>query len=152
MSILTSFQSFAKKFEAEFVKLFKKAPSFEQSAQAVIAVAGPALEIVLGAVDPAALPVVVPIISVVQKDMAIISTVTNAAIAPAGSSAVQSVETAINGVKSNLSGLLQLAEVKNSAKASQINSEVTAILNEADVLLSILPAAAPVAPAAPAAA
>jgi hypothetical protein len=144
MSILSSVESFAGKFEAEFVKIFKKAPSFEQSAQAVIAVAGPATEAILAVTDPAVLPIVTPIINVVQAKLATLSTITKTVQVPApGSSTAQEVSTVLGDIQGETASILDLAGVKNSAKVEQITAEVNGIVAALKSLSSLL-----VAPAA----
>ncbi len=145
MSFFGSIKTFAEKFEAEFVRLFKKAPSYEQKAAAVISFIAPVIPIIVGLLDPAALPIVNPIIAVVEKDLGVVQAVTTSVSAAPGSPALTQVETALTGISENFGGILQLAEVKNSAKASQINTEVTGVLNEVNALLKDLPTSAPAA-------
>ena len=60
MSILSTVEGWFDKFGAVFLKLFKKAPSIEQSVQAFTAIAAPAAEAILAAVDPAVLATAIP--------------------------------------------------------------------------------------------
>lgn len=138
MSIWSKFGSFFEAVGTEIEKLFG-ASSLEQKAQAVISYVAPVVNTIVGLLDPAVAPLVAGVISAVQSDLATISVVVQSATAAPGSTAAQTIKTAITGVNTNLNGILQMAEVKNSAKIAQITSAVTLISGELNALLTNLP-------------
>ena len=143
MSFWGSVKTFFEKFEQKFVALFKKAPSFEQKAAAVVAYVAPAVQMILGLVDPPLAAILAPIFAVVEKDLAIVETVTTSLVVAPGTSAIVTVENALTAVKTNIAGILQLAEVKSSAKVTQIETEVSGVVGEIEALLADLPSATP---------
>ncbi|MGB2633212.1 MAG: hypothetical protein WAM58_04680 [Candidatus Acidiferrum sp.] len=148
MSFLGSIEGFFGKVGKEFVTIFKKAPTFEQEAQTFVAIAAPATEAVLAFTDPAALPVVTPIIGVIQSKLATLSTITkNTVIPPGGSSVATDVQTILTDIESNASSVLQLASVKNSAKVSDITAEVNGIVGAVQTLATSLQSLAQASPA-----
>lgn len=139
MSFLSSVEGFFKKVGEEFVNIFKKAPTFEQDAQTFVGLAGPALETILAVVDPAILPVVTPVVSLVEAKLATLSTITkNTVLPPGGSSAATEVQTLLQDVQTSVGGILSLASVKNSAKVQQITAEVNGIDNAIQTLITSL--------------
>jgi hypothetical protein len=74
----------------------------------------------------------------VQSDLAVLAAVVDDATAAPGSHAAAVATSALNSIKTNLSGLLAAAEVKNSAKSTEITIAVNTIVAEADVLLAHL--------------
>lgn len=134
-----SIGTFFHKIEAEFIKLFKAAPSYEQKVQSVIALVGPIVVGVIGMADPAIAPEVNTVMRTVQSDLATVSALTQAGQVAPGSTGAVTVETALNAIKDNTSGLLALAEVKNSTKVSEITSAVNMIVGEMDAMLTALP-------------
>ena len=147
-----SISSFFSKIGTEFKKLFGKAPAFEQIAQSVITYVSPILLTVLTFADPAIEPIVSKAVSIVQADLATVSTVVKDGAVTAGSTGAATVEAALASINSNLTGLLSVAEVKNSNKIVEITAAVNSVTTEVDTLLNNIPTAATPSPAAPAAA
>ena len=142
MSILSGFKSFFEKAGAELEKLFGGKASFEQKVQSVIAYVAPLVNTIVALADPAISPIVNGVISTVQSDLATISTVVTQGTAPAGSPAAQTATTALNSIKSNLSGLLTDVGVKNSASFTKIEAIANTIIGEIEAILgSMAPAA-----------
>lgn len=134
-----SIGTFFHRVEAEFVKLFRAAPSYEQKVQSVIALVGPIVVGIIGMADPAIAPEVTSVMRTVQSDLATVSTLTQAGQVAPGSTAVVTVETAMNAIKDNVNGILSIAEVKNSVKVNEITSAVNMITGEMDAMLAELP-------------
>ncbi len=136
--------SFLKKVEMEFVKLFHEAPSFEQRAQSAIAIVGPIVVRILQSADPSIAPVVGSVLKTVQSDLATVSALTQAGQVAPGTPAAVTVTTALNAVRDNLSGMLQIAEIKNSTKVTEITNDVNMVVGELDALLgdTVAPAVA----------
>lgn len=143
MSIKTFFEAIGSDFE----KLFKKAPTWEQSAQAIITIVSPLALTIIALVDPVAEPLAAAILQRIQAGMTVIKTVATSATAAVGSSAIQSVQTAITGINSDMSELLQTLQVKDPATVTQITAASNTITTEMNMLLNALPTAVP-APAA----
>lgn len=139
-----SIKTFFEKVGHEIKQLFGKT-TLEQEIQATINYGAPVLLTVLSFADPAAEPAVAKVVKIIQADLATISTVVQGAEVAPGSTAAQTVETALSSVVTNLSGLLQVAEVKNSAKSAEITSAVNLLSDEFNAVLVKL---APPAPAA----
>jgi hypothetical protein len=134
-----SMSSFFSKLGSELKSLFTKEPAFEQLAQGVITYVSPILLTVLTFVDPAIEPLVSKVISVVQADLATVSTVVKGATVTAGSTAAATVQAALGSITSNLSGLLQVAEVKDSSKIAEITAAANTISTEINSLVTALP-------------
>lgn len=140
-----SIGSFFSKVASWFKRLFKAAPQAEHIALATITYVAPIVEGILALVDPPAAAIVTPIITVVERDLSTVAATIQDGMPAAGSSAEQAVESALNAIKSNIGGLLQVAEVKNSAKITEITTAVNTITGEVDAILGSLgtaPAAA----------
>lgn len=143
-----SIGSFFSKVEAELKKLFGST-TVEQKIQSVISYVAPIVNTIISLADPAIAPFVAGVISTVQSDLATVSVVVQGAAVSAGSTAAQTVTSALNSVKANLAGLLASAEIKNSAKVSQITAATNLVIGEVDAALAGL-APAPAAAVAPA--
>jgi hypothetical protein len=137
MSFLGSFKTFFEKVGAEIEKLFGKA-GLEQKIQAVITYAAPIVETIVTLADPPIAPLVNSVISIVQADLATVSAVVQGATPTPGSTTSQTITTALNSIKSNLSGLLTDAGVKNSTNFSKISAAVNLIIGEVDAVLTNL--------------
>lgn len=134
--------SFFEKIGKAFLSIFKKLPTWDQSALGVLKLAAPVLTIILGLVDPAAVPVISPILARIETGMATVGAVIQDGTPAPGSSAAQAAETALNALKDDLGSILALAEVKNSAKVTEITDEVNGLVGAFDTLLQNLPTAA----------
>jgi hypothetical protein len=110
------------------------------------------LQTILAFADPALSLAIGPFISKFESDLGTISAVIQDGTPAAGSSAVTTLETALNSLKTNAASVLGLAEVKTSASQEKITAELNALVETTDALLGNLPTAAAEAPApAPAA-
>jgi hypothetical protein len=127
--------TWAEKVGSFFKKLFKEVPKVEHVALSVLNYAAPAITVILGLVDPPAAALITPILNTVKMDMATVGAVFQDGTPVAGSKPAQIVESALNSIKTNLAGILELAEVKNSAKVTQIEMEVNGLIAEFDALL-----------------
>jgi hypothetical protein len=143
-----SFKSFFDAIGHELERLFGS-KTLEQQILGVVSYAAPIVETIVGltAGGPAE-ALVAGVVNTVQADFATVSAVVQQGTVAAGSSTVTVIQTALNSIGTNLSGLLQAAEVKNSTKAAQITTEVNGVLGEIKALLANLPSSAPVAPVA----
>lgn len=143
MSVKTFFESIGSDFE----KLFKKAPSWEQSAQAIVTVVAPLALTIITLIDPVAEPLASAIIQRIQAYMTVIKTVATSATAAPGSTAIQSVQTAITGINSDMSELMETVQVKDPATSAKITAAANTITTEMNMLLNSLPVAADTVPA-----
>ena len=137
-----SFTSFFDKVGSALKKLFGST-TWEKQAQGVIIYVAPILETVLMFADPAIEPLVAGAINTAKADLATVSAVVSSGTVPAGSTAAATVEAALGSVKTNLTGILTAAGVKNSSKVAQITEAVNAINSEIDALIQNMPGAVP---------
>lgn len=136
--------TFFEKVGGELKKLFLSSTT-EQQIQADITYAAPIVETILTFVDPAVEPLVAGAVSIAKADLATISATAQSAKVTPGSTAAQTITAAANSINSNLSGLLDVAEVKNSTKSAEITAAVNTITQEMNALVAALapvPAAA----------
>lgn len=73
MSLLTTLKGFGSWVAKEFAKVFNAAPAIEKVADAVLSYTAPALQIILGLLDPPAAAIVEPIFAEIQKDLHVAS-------------------------------------------------------------------------------
>lgn len=132
--------TFFEKVGSWFKSLFKKAPAVEQQISAVVSYVAPIAESILTLVDPPAALIATPIITEVETGLATLKATTSG-VSLTGTT-LQTVDSVLNSIKTNISGLLDIAEIKNSAKIADITAAVTAITGEVDAILTNLPAAA----------
>lgn len=140
-----SIKTFVKKFEQDMEHLFGKA-SLEQKIQAGVGYAAPFVEGLLDILDPAAEPFVAKAVAIVEADLGTLITVTSSAAVVPGTPAAATVASALTSINTNLTGLLNVAEVKNSTKVAQITGVVNLVTGEMNELLAGL-ATLPPAPA-----
>ena len=138
MSFWGSFKTFFEKVGAELEKLFGAGSKIEQQIQAVVTYVAPIVSGIISFADPAIAPLVNKVIAIVQADLATLSTVAQDTTITAGSTAAATAVSVLTSIKTNLSGLLQMAEVKNSAKISQITSAVNTVVAEVQAILTSL--------------
>ena len=136
MGILSSAKSVFEKIGAEIEKLFGGTASVEQKVQAAITFVAPLVNTVVVLADPAIAPTVAKVISTVQADLALVSTVVQEATPVPGSSAATTATTSLNSVKTNLSELLTDSGVKNSANFTKISAAVNLIVGEVEAVLA----------------
>ena len=134
MSFFASVKSF-------FHKLFGSLPSWEKSASSTLAFAAPLVEeiVALSAGEPAAAEVQ-SIVSEVQKDMATVATVVSGAAGEPSATSYQTATTALNSIKTNLTGLLTAGHVKNPDTLAKVTGITNTIIGEAEAILSEMPA------------
>lgn len=144
MSFFASVKSF-------FHKLFGSLPSWEKSASSTLTLLAPLTEELLALVagEPAAAEAT-SIIAEVQKDMATIAAVTSGAAGAPSASSYQTATTALNSIKSNLSGLLTAGHVKNPETLAKVTGVANTIIGEVEAILAEIPQPAAATPATPA--
>jgi hypothetical protein len=138
-----------KKFFAKVESFFKKAfgsSKWEKTASTVLTIVTPLLTTLLAlTAGPSVAAAVGGVISQVQKNLAAASVLIDDLDA-AGASAThtpQQVVAILGAARSDLSSILQLAEVKNSGKQAEITQVVNTIVDELDAIVAAAPAAVP---------
>jgi hypothetical protein len=132
MSLLTSLKGFGGWVAKEWTKIFNAAPAIEKVADAVLSYAGPALQIVLGALDPPAAVIVGPIIAEVQKDLHVASgLIFDFGATPQAAGIVAT-------VAKDLQGLLDAGHIKDANLSSKVTLIVNTIGSLAEALLGAL--------------
>jgi len=122
--IFAGTKTFLAKAEAEFVKLFGKAPSVLQAASTFVTFATPMVIGVEALLAPEAEPETLVILGAIKTDLAALG-------AAAQSEATASTAgQALTNLQTNLPALLAVGEVKNPATVSKITEAVTAIGGE----------------------
>ena len=119
MTFLSALKGFGGWFAKEWTKVFNAAPTIEKIADTVISYAAPALQLILGALDPPAAALVGPIISEVQKDLHVASGL----IFDFGAN--PNAVSILNGVTSNLNDLLAAGHIKDE----RLQDKVTMVAN-----------------------
>lgn len=142
-----SIGSFFHRVGAAFKKLFGSS-TWEKQAASAISYVAPLLETIVGlSAGSAAQAEVTSVVTTVQTDLATVAAVIDGGTVSDAHGA-QVVINALTSVKSNLSGLLEVAAIKNSDKQAAITSAVNLIVGEVDAMLGSVPArATPTAPA-----
>ena len=128
MSFLSTLKGFTGWFARQWTKLFNAAPQVEHVVDVVISYAAPALQIILGALDPPAAAIVGPIISEIQKDLHVAS----ALVYDFGAN--PNAVSILQGVTSELQSLLDAGHIKDSA----LQGKVTLVTNTIDSLVQAL--------------
>lgn len=134
MSFLSVLRGFGGWVAKEWQKVFNAAPQIEQVADTVLSYAAPALQIILGVLDPPAAAVVGPIIAEVQKDLHVASgLIYDFGANPQAASIIQAVE-------SNLQGLLDAGHIKDAALQAKVTGVIKTISTLAQALqVAVLP-------------
>lgn len=138
MSFLTALKGFGGWFAKEWQKLFNAAPQIEKVADAAISYAAPALQIILGMLNPEAAAAAGPIIAEVQKDLHVASGL----IYDFGAS--PNAVSILNGVTTNLNDLLNAGHIKDT----NAQNKVTLVVNTISSLVTALETAITPPPAA----
>jgi hypothetical protein len=136
MSILGKAKTFFEKVGTEIEKLFGGKASLEQKIQSVIAFTAPLVNTIVTLADPSIAPQVSKAVTVVQSDLATISTVVQGSTVVPGSTGAQTAITALNSIKTNLNDLLTEAGVKNTAKFAQISAAANLVIGEVEAILA----------------
>ncbi len=132
MSFLTTLKGFGAWVAKEWTKVVNAAPKIETIADTVLSYAGPALQIVLGALDPPAAAIVGSVIAEVQKDLHVASGL----IFDFGAN--PQAATIIQGVESNLQDLLAAGHIKDTALQGKVTLIIDTIGSLAEALQSSL--------------
>jgi len=135
-------KKFWERVEAAYKKMFGST-SWEKTASSVLTYVAPVAEtlVALTAGGPAA-TLVAGVVAAVQNDLATVSAVVSDATATPPANELAAATNALNSIKSNLSSLLNAADVKNSAKATEVTAAVNTVIGEVEAMLQAIPAAA----------
>jgi hypothetical protein len=137
-----------KKFFSKVEAFFKKAfgsSKWEKTASTTLTIVTPmVVGLLTVTVGPAAAAAVAGVLSTVQKDLAAAAVLIDA-MDEAGTSAtgVTQVVNILGSVKSNLGSILQIAEIKNSGKVSEITTVVNTLVDELDAIVAAAPSVQP---------
>jgi hypothetical protein len=138
-----------KKFFAKVEAFFKKAfgsSKWEKTASTTLMIVTPLITTLLTLVAGAPVAALVGgVLATAQKDLAaavvIIDDMDTAGTTASGTAQVVAL---LNAVKTNLTSILSIAEVKNSTKVADITAGVNTIVEEIDAILEAAPTAAAV--------
>lgn len=141
MSFLSALKGFGAWIVKEFTKLHNEAPAIEKVADTVISYAAPALQIILGALDPPAVAIVGPIIAEVQKDLHVASGL----IFDFGAN--PNAVSILSAVTKDLQGILDAGHIKDSALQGKVSLIIQTVSSLTESLISALgnPATPPAA-------
>lgn len=132
MSLLSGLKGFGKWVAQEFTKVFNAAPKVEQIADTVLKYVAPAIQIVLGLLDPPAAAVVGPIIAEIQSDIHVASgLIYDFGANPTATSI-------LSGVVDKLNDILTAGHIKDTALVSKVQGIVTTISTLVESLTSAL--------------
>jgi hypothetical protein len=121
MSFMDSLKGFGGWFAKAWTKVFTEAPKVTTVADTVLAYAVPALSIVLSMAAPEEAPLILPVITEVQKDLHVASgLIYDFGATPQASSIVSAIE-------NDLSGLLAAGHIKNPDLVAKVQGIVTTI-------------------------
>jgi hypothetical protein len=136
-------KKFFSKVEAFFKKVFGSS-KWEKTASTTLMIVTPLLTTLLTLVAGAPVANLVGgILSTAQKDLAAAAVVLDDMDATGSTaSGTAQVVNILNGVKTNLSSILSIAEIKNSTKVADITSAVNMVTDEIDAILAAAPAVA----------
>jgi hypothetical protein len=130
-----------KEVENWFEKVFTDAPAWEHVAITTLNVVTPPLQLALTLADPAAIPIVEPILNTIKMDLGTVVTTLNSA------GATPTVGTLLTATQENLTALEAAADIKNpDSKAKLAEIIETAQVAIASVVLMIPQAVPPEAP------
>lgn len=138
MSFLSALKGFGAWVAREWAKIISETPKIEKIADTVISYAAPALQLILGALDPPAAAVVGPIIAEIQKDLHVASGL----IYDFGAN--PSAANILATVTKDLQGLLDAGHITNP----DLVKKVTLIVNTVGSLATSLLQSLETAPAA----
>ncbi len=128
MSFISALKGFGGWVAKELTKVFNAAPKIEQIADTVLSYAAPALQIILGALDPPAALIVGPILAEIQKDLHVASGLIFDFGANPQAAGI------ISAVEKDLQGLLDAGHIKDPA----LTSKVTLVINTIGSLATAL--------------
>ena len=125
--------SLIKDIDNFFTKFFAKTTS-AQKVLATVGALAPLIEAGLTVEDPAAAPVATAAFTEVQTDLGTFQSIVKQ------SGTTPTALNVLNAINSNLTGLLQDAQVKNSAKSAEITAKVNAVVSEVNAIAAFFPA------------
>ena len=128
MSLLSALKGFGGWVAKVWTKVVNEAPAIEHVADTVFSYVVPALQIVLGALDPEALAIAGPIIKEIQKDVTVVSGIVfDFGASPTAANMVAAIE-------KDLSGLLEAGHIKDA----NLQAKIQLIVNTVGSLASAL--------------
>jgi hypothetical protein len=130
--------TFFKKVEAKLKEFFTDAPAWDRTASLTLKVIAPIVGTIIGLLDPAIAPLVQPFITKIENGLATAGVVLDDVSAPGASVTLAS---ALSDVTTNLSAILGVAQVKNSATLSKVTATVNLLASEASEIVAVIPAA-----------
>jgi hypothetical protein len=133
MSEVTKVKNDLEKAGEWFEKLFHKSAAWDKTALVAIQVVAPVVEGFLAVTDPALVGIIQPIVEQVEQDLTLAATLI------ADGTANPTLTGALNAVKSNMSGLVGAAAVKNSASAAKITADADVVISSVEAILASLP-------------
>jgi len=125
---------FFKQLADDFLKLFKKTPSFVHFALALVTYAAPFVEGVLAVTDPAAAALVDPIITRLETGLTTIYSLANQ-----GTTSGATLATTLAAFQADLTTLESVAGIKDAATQAKIAT----ITSEVQAILALIPTSAP---------
>ena len=133
MSFITVLRGFSAWVAKEWAKISNEAPKIEKIADTVLSYAAPALQIVLGGLDPAAAAVVGPIFAEVQRDLHVASgLIYDFGATPNAAGILATIE-------QDLQGILVAGHIKDA----NLQAKVLMIVNSIGSLATAIAAALP---------
>jgi hypothetical protein len=125
--------SLIKDIDNFFTKFFAKTTA-AQKVLATVGALAPLIEAGLTVEDPAAAPVVQAAFTEVQTDLGTFQSILKQ------SGTTPTALNVLNAINTNLTGVLQDAQVKNSAKSAEITAKVNAVVAEVNAIAAFFPA------------
>ena len=125
---------FFKQLADDFLKLFKKTPSFVHFALALVTYAAPFVEGMLAVTDPAAAALVDPIITRLETGLTTIYSLANQ-----GTTSGATLATTLAAFQADLTTLESVAGIKDAATQAKIAT----ITSEVQAILALIPTSAP---------
>jgi hypothetical protein len=129
-AIFAGTKTFLEKVEAEFIKLFKAAPSVLQAASTFVTFAAPIIVGLEALIDPLLAPETTAILAIVKTDLATL------AAASASLATATTAGQALTNLEAVLPQLLGVGEIKDAALAAKIEAAVTTIGGELTALVT----------------
>ena len=123
-----------------FTRLYNSTPKWSEEVSTGIKLAAPLTNSIVVLLAPEEAPLVQGVVSEVQSDLAVAAQLVSQShgsdTVPAG------VNTALDSVKNNLSGLLTAGHIKNADTLAKVTAVVNTIIGEVEAIIGALPKAA----------
>jgi len=132
MSFLSALKGFGGWVAKEFTKIFNAAPAIEKVADATLSYVAPALQIILGLLDPPAAAIVGPIFAEFQKDIHVASGL----IYDFGAN--PNAVSILSGITKDLSDLLAAGHIKDANLVSKVQTIVNTVASLVEALTNSL--------------